>query len=55
MDVGVERDGLVHSKYIKPHLMKGRKELGIGDKLEVKVISLDIERKRLSLELLKLM
>ncbi|KAG7214053.1 hypothetical protein KM043_001419 [Ampulex compressa] len=47
VDVGVGRDGLVHTKWIK------NETLSIGQRVEVKVLSIERERSRIGLELIK--
>ncbi|XP_064622934.1 S1 RNA-binding domain-containing protein 1-like [Lineus longissimus] len=46
VDIGVEHDGLIHSSEMR----KGR-ELKLGDKVEVRVIRVEPERKRIGLRL----
>ena len=47
VDCGVGRDGLIHSS--KLH---GCKTLGPGDKVDCKVLDVDINRSRINLELI---
>ena len=48
-DVGLGLDGLVHSSKMRGH------KLELGTKLEVRVISIEIARKRLGLEVVKIL
>ena len=54
VDVGVHHDGLVHkSKMGKKYVENVSEVLKIGQTIKVKVIDIDLERKRISLELLE--
>ncbi|KAF5303492.1 hypothetical protein FQA39_LY09955 [Lamprigera yunnana] len=48
VDVGVGSDGLIHSSKMRGHSLK------VGDKVEVKVINVDCNRKRIGLEMISL-
>ncbi|CAH1264026.1 SRBD1 [Branchiostoma lanceolatum] len=54
VDIGVGKDGLIHKSKIRPDRLKGKKSLGPGDKVEVKVLNVDPSRGRIGLELLTL-
>ncbi|XP_078593660.1 S1 RNA-binding domain-containing protein 1-like [Branchiostoma floridae x Branchiostoma japonicum] len=54
VDIGVGKDGLIHKSKIRPDRLKGKKCLGPGDKVEVKVLNVDPSRGRIGLELLTL-
>ena len=54
VDVGVGRDGLIHCSQINPQCLNGKRSLELGDKVEVCVTSLDLNRGRLGLRLEKL-
>ncbi|MGH7881792.1 MAG: helix-hairpin-helix domain-containing protein, partial [Candidatus Dormibacteraceae bacterium] len=50
VDVGVHQDGLVHVSQLSTRFVKQASEVvKVGDRLTVKVLSVDLERKRLSL------
>ena len=50
VDIGVHQDGLVHISKLADHFVNDPREVAkAGDKLNVVVIELDIERKRISL------
>jgi len=50
VDVGVHRDGLVHISQLADHFVKDPAEVvKVGDKLEVRVLEVDLERNRISL------
>jgi uncharacterized protein len=50
VDVGVKQDGLVHISQLADRFVKDPNEVvKVGDKLQVRVLELDIERKRISL------
>lgn len=52
VDIGVHQDGLVHISEITNHFIKHPSdELAIGDIVKVKVIALDLTRKRISLSI----
>lgn len=54
-DIGVGLNALLHVSQMKPHLMRGRKQLAIGDKVNVTVESVDINKKRIQLILNELL
>ncbi|XP_078676315.1 S1 RNA-binding domain-containing protein 1-like [Branchiostoma floridae x Branchiostoma belcheri] len=54
VDIGVGKDGLIHRSKIRPDRLKGKKSLGPGDKVEVKVLNVEPSRGRIGLELLTL-
>ncbi len=52
VDIGVHQDGLVHISEITNHFIKHpSEELAIGDIVKVKVIAIDLTRKRISLSI----
>ena len=52
VDIGVHQDGLVHISEIADHFIKHpSEELAIGDIVTVKVIAIDLARKRISLSI----
>ena len=54
VDVGVHQDGLVHkSRMGKKYVENVSEVLKIGQTIKVKIIDIDLERKRISLELLE--
>jgi len=56
VDVGVGRDGLVHISDISAQLLPpGRQSLEVGDHVEVRVKSKDVERQRIGLTLVRLL
>lgn len=55
VDVGVGIDGLLHISKMKPDLLaqKNRSKLELGDRIEVMVDSLDLQKLRIGLSLCK--
>ena len=54
IDIGVHQDGLVHISEICDHYIKHpSEELSVGQVLKVKVISVDLEKKRIGLSIKK--
>jgi uncharacterized protein len=54
VDIGVKQDGLVHVSQMTDHYVKNPLEVvSVGDVVEVKVISLDLERGRIGLSMRK--
>ena len=51
VDVGIGRDGLIHSSQMNPRCMNGKKGLELGDKVLVSVSNIDFNRGRLGLRL----
>lgn len=49
VDIGVHKNGLVHRSKMRSH------KLTVGNQLEVRIVELDLNRGRISLELLKLL
>ncbi|MCA9639661.1 MAG: S1 RNA-binding domain-containing protein, partial [Myxococcales bacterium] len=50
VDVGVHQDGLVHISALADRFVKGPNEIvGVGDPIRVKVLGVDLTRKRISL------
>ena len=50
VDVGVHQDGLVHISEMADHFVKDpHKELQVGQRLKVRVLNLDVERRRIGL------
>lgn len=54
VDIGVKQDGLVHVSQMADHYVKNPLEvISVGDVVEVKVISIDLERGRIGLSMRK--
>ncbi len=54
VDIGVKQDGLVHvSQMAKKYVKNPLEIVGVGDVVEVKVVSVDIERGRIGLSMIK--
>ena len=52
VDIGVHQDGLVHISQICNHYIKHpSEELTVGDRVKVKIISLDLEKSRIGLSI----
>ena len=52
VDIGVHQDGLVHISKICDRFIKHPTEvLSVGDVVKVKVIAVDVEKKRISLSM----
>ena len=52
MDIGVHQDGLVHISEISNKFVKDIKgHVSVGDIVNVKVLEVDVERKRISLSM----
>ena len=50
VDIGVHQDGLVHVSQLADRFIKDPSEaVKVGDKLKVRVLEVDLERKRISL------
>jgi uncharacterized protein len=50
VDVGVHQDGLVHVSELADRFVKDPNEVvGVGDRIKVRVLGVDLERKRISL------
>jgi uncharacterized protein len=50
VDVGVHQDGLVHISELADHYVEDpRQEVKVGDKLSVRVLQVDLERRRIAL------
>ncbi|RLB60857.1 MAG: RNA-binding transcriptional accessory protein [Deltaproteobacteria bacterium] len=50
VDVGVHQDGLVHISELANHFVKNPSDVvKVGDKLQVRVLAVDLDRKRISL------
>ena len=50
VDVGVHQDGLVHISQLADHFVKDPQQVvKVGDRISVRVLSVDLERKRISL------
>ena len=54
VDLGVGINGLIHISKMRPPL-KYAENLGLGDHVEVKICSVDAQRKRIALQLLRLL
>ena len=51
VDIGVKQDGLVHISKLADRFVKHPTDVvSVGDKLDVKVVGVDRERKRISLD-----
>lgn len=54
VDIGVHQDGLIHISKLSNSFVKDPHTIvAVGDKVQVKVLNVDIELKRISLELIK--
>jgi uncharacterized protein len=54
VDIGVKHDGLLHISQIANKFVKDPLELlKVGDIIDVKVLSIDIEKKRIALSMVK--
>ena len=52
VDIGVHQDGLVHISELSDRFVKHPSEIvSVGDKVEVRVISVDVKKKRISLSM----
>ncbi len=51
VDVGIGRDGLIHTSKMPKTVLKGKDSLQLGDKVEVKIDSIDKDKKRIGLSL----
>jgi transcriptional accessory protein Tex/SPT6 len=51
VDIGVHHDGLVHVSQLGARHGKSAKALGAGDRVEVRVLKVDLEKKQISLTL----
>jgi uncharacterized protein len=50
VDVGVHQDGLVHVSQLADHFVRDPREVAkVGDKVQVRVLEVDLERKRIAL------
>jgi len=54
VDIGVGNDGLMHNSRIPQSVLQGR-DLAVGSRVEVKVLSVEVNKKRISLQLIKLL
>ena len=53
VDIGVKQDGLVHvSQMARKYVKNPTEVVSVGDEVEVKVASIDIERGRIGLSML---
>jgi uncharacterized protein len=53
VDIGVHQDGLVHISQLTDNFIKHPSEaVSLGDVVSVKVISLDLDRKRIGLSMI---
>ena len=55
VDIGVGRDALVHVSKMPRNLLNGKTMLELGDRVEVTVLNIEMERKRIQLGLKKLL
>ena len=56
VDVGVGASGLLHNSQIKRHLLKSGAPLGVGDRIEVKVLQLEATpRQKIGLALVRVL
>lgn len=54
VDIGVHQDGLVHVSQLADHFVKdAQKEVSVGQIVSVRVLEVDVERKRISLTMKK--
>ena len=52
VDIGVHQDGLVHlSQICDRYIRHPSEELSVGDKVRVRVIGVDVDKKRISLSI----
>ena len=52
MDIGVHQDGLVHSSQMTDRFIKHPMEVvSVGDVVDVKVLSVDLSKKRIQLSM----
>ena len=52
VDIGVHQDGLVHISELSDRFVKHPSEIvSVGDKVEVRVLSVDVKKKRISLSM----
>jgi uncharacterized protein len=50
VDVGVHQDGLVHVSQLADRFVKDPREVArVGDRVRVRVVSVDLERRRIGL------
>lgn len=55
VNIGVGRDGLIHTSAMRRHLLPpGKTALELGDRVETRVISMELDRQRIGLELVGL-
>lgn len=54
VDIGVGQNGLIHVSKMRPPLMHNQ-NLGLGDQVEVCVLSVDAAKNRISLQLKRLL
>ena len=55
VDVGVGQNGLIHTSKMTRVALNGKTTLDLGDKVEVKVINVEVAKNRLGLELIKIL
>ncbi|MFW6120924.1 MAG: Tex family protein [Petrotogales bacterium] len=53
VDIGVKQDGLIHKSKMGRHVKDPLEVVSIGQIVKVKILSVDLERERISLQLLK--
>ena len=54
VDIGVHQDGLVHISELSDRFVKHPSDVvSVGDRVEVRVLSVDIKKKRISLSMKK--
>jgi uncharacterized protein len=54
VDIGVHQDGLVHISELSDRFVKHPSEIvSVGDRVEVRVISVDLKKKRIGLSMKK--
>ena len=54
VDIGVHQDGLVHISELSDRFVKHPSEVvSVGDRVEVRVISVDVKKKRIGLSMKK--
>ena len=63
IDIGVGQSGLLHVSKMHPRLLRGGQPLGLGDKVEVKILNVEVQdgqrgqkkKAKISLDLVKVL
>ena len=55
VDIGVGKDALIHVSKMPRTLLNGKASLELGDKVEVTILNIEIDRQRIQLGLNKLL